>query len=56
MDIQSYVRHPASHNLFVVVVDAVRDIPDPRQFEAELTGTQKIDGRRIEVQVIVCEP
>ena len=55
VDIQSYVRHPASQNLFFVVVDAARDIPDPRQFEAEISGIQTIDGRQIEVQVIVCE-
>ena len=56
VDIQSYVTHPASQYLFFVVVDAVRDIPDPRQFEAELSGVQTIDGRQAKVQVIVCEP
>ena len=38
------------------IVDTVRDIQDPRQLEAELTGLQTVDGRQIDIRVIVCEP
>ena len=55
IDIQSYVSHPACDNLLFVIVDAVKDIPDPRQVEEELTGVQTIDGRQIDIRTIVCE-
>ena len=55
VDIQSYVVHPACDSLFFVIVDAVKDIPDPRQLEEELTGVQVIDGREVNIRMIVCE-
>ena len=56
IDIQAYAVHPACENLFFIIVDTVRDIQDPRQLEAELTGLQTINGRQIDIRVIVCEP
>lgn len=56
IDIQTYVAHPSCENLFFVIVDPLRDVPDPRQIEAELTGPQMIDGRRIEICAVVSEP
>ena len=56
IDIQSYTPHPACHNLFFVIIDTVRDIQDPRKLEADLTATQIIDGRQIDIRVTVCEP
>ena len=56
VDIQTYVAHPACDNLLFVIVDAVRDIPDPRQLEEHLSGEQSVGDRRIHVRVIVCEP
>lgn len=55
VDIQSYVMHPACDNLLFVIVDAVKDMPDPRQVETELTRLQTIDGRQIDIRAIVCE-
>ena len=55
IDIQSYVAHPACDNLIFVIVDAVKDMPDPRQVEEELTGVQIIDGRQVDIRAIVCE-
>ena len=55
VDMQSYVRHPSSDNLIFVIVDSIKDIPDPRKVETDLTGVQSIDGRQLNVQVIVCE-
>ncbi len=55
VDIQSYVAHPACDNLFFVIVDAVKDMPDPRQVEEQLTGVQTINGRQIDIRTIVCE-
>jgi len=54
-DVQSYIKHPACENLVFVVVDAVKDIPDPAQFEKELSGTQLIDGKNLRVDVFVRE-
>ncbi len=55
VDIQSYVAHPACDNLLFVIVDAVKDMPDPRQVEEQLTKVQTIDGRKVDIRVIVCE-
>ena len=55
VDIQSYATHPACDNLFFVIVDAVKDIPDPLQMEVELTGIQVINGREINIRAFVCE-
>ena len=56
MDIQTYVRHPACENLFFVIVDSVKDIPDPRQIEEELSGVQTINDLEVNVRALVCEP
>lgn len=55
VDIQSYATHPASETMFFVIVDDVRDIPDPRKLERELTGRQTIGGRQTEVVLLVCD-
>ena len=55
VDMQTYARHPACQNLFFVIVDAVKDIPDPRQIEKELSGLQTIDDLEVKVRVFVCE-
>ena len=55
VDIQTYVRHPSCQNLFFVIVDSVKDIPDPRQIEEELSGLQTIDDLDVNVRVFVCE-
>jgi hypothetical protein len=55
VDIQTYVSHPACRDVVFVVVDAARDIPDPRNLEHELTGEQAIGDVRMNVRVIVCE-
>lgn len=54
VDIQTYVTHPASETIFFLIVDRARDIPDPRQLEQELTSTQAIDGREIDIVLFVC--
>jgi len=56
VDVQTYVTHPACRDLIFVIVDAARDIPDPRRLEAELTNTQTIGDVVMNVRVIVCEP
>ena len=55
VDIQSYVTHPACDNLIFVIVDSIKDIPDPRRIEEDLTGIQVIGGREINIRAIVCE-
>lgn len=55
VDIQSFSRHPSCETLFLVIVDSIRDIPDPRQLEQELSGVQVVDDRHIEIRAIVCE-
>ena len=56
VDIQTYARHPACETLFFVIVDSVKDIPDPRQIEEELSGLQTIDHLEVHVRAFVCEP
>ena len=53
VDIQTYVRHPASQTMFFVIVDAVRDIQDPEKVEQDITSRQMIDGKEIDVQLFV---
>ena len=55
VDIQSYVVHPACDNLWFVIVDSAKNIPDPRQLEKQLTAVQTIDGREIDIRAIVCD-
>ena len=55
-DIQSYVADPCCETLIFLVIDAVKDIPDPTLFEKDLSKTQTVDGRSIEVMAFVREP
>ena len=55
VDIQTYANHPASQTTFFVIVDAVRDIQDPRQLERALTRRQTVDGREIDIKLFVCD-
>jgi hypothetical protein len=55
-DIQSYPTHESCETLIFVIIDAVRDIPDPRLLEHEMSGRQSIHGRKIEIRVFVTEP
>ena len=56
IDIQTYAKHAASETIFFVIVDEARDIPDPRHLERELTSSQVIDNREINVILYVCDP
>lgn len=56
IDIQSYPTHESCETLVFVVVDTVRDIPDPRVLESEITGRQTVKGRPIDVRLYVVEP
>ena len=55
-DIQTYPRHPLCEILYFVVVDVAKDIPDPELFQRDLSKSQTIDGKEIEVLVFVREP
>lgn len=55
VDTQSYVTHPACDNLLFIIVDSVKDIPDPQRIEEDLTGIQVIQGREIDIRAFVCE-
>lgn len=55
VDIQTYAKHPASRTIFFLIVDDVGDIQDPRQLEKELTSTQTVDGREIDIELFVCD-
>jgi len=55
-DVQSYPSHPSCDTLVFIIVDRVRDIPDPRLVENEMSGEQVILGRRVDVQVFIVEP
>lgn len=55
VDIQTYAKHPASQNIFFVLVDSIRDIQDHRQLERALTSPQTVDGREIEIELFVCD-
>lgn len=56
VDTQCYIAHPSCETLFFVVVDAIRDIPDPRRLESELSGNQTIDGKSVSIRLFVAEP
>jgi hypothetical protein len=56
VDVQSYIAHPACETLVFVMVDAVRDVPDPHRLEHELSGKQTIGGKTIDVRVFLAEP
>jgi hypothetical protein len=56
VDVQSYPTHESCATLVFVVVDAVRDIADPRLIEHELSGAQTVRGRKVDVQLYIVEP
>lgn len=56
VDIQSYPAHKSCETIIFVVVDAARDIPDPRLIEKELSGQQVIRDRNVDVRVFIVEP
>jgi hypothetical protein len=56
VDIQCYPSHPACETLVFVVVDMLRDVPDPRLVEQELSGMQTVRGKEIDIRVWVVEP
>ena len=55
VDIQTYVKHPASQTVFFIIVDNVRDIQDPRQVEQELTEQQTIGESQIDIVTFICD-
>ena len=55
-DIQTYPKHPSCDTLVFVIVDSVRDIPDPRLVENDMSGEQSILGRRVDVRLFIVEP
>lgn len=56
IDIQSYHTHEACESLVFVIVDAIRDVPDPRLVEREFTGSQTLRGRVVDVRLYIVEP
>jgi len=55
-DIQSYITHPSCKTLAFVIIDAVKDIPDPALIERDLSGPQTISGKEVKIFVFVREP
>ena len=55
VDIQSYAVHPACDDLVFVIVDSIKDIPDPRLIEHDLTEVQVVANREINIRTIVCD-
>lgn len=55
-DIQSYVAHPCCDILIFIVIDEVKDIPDPALIERDYTGVQKINGKEVGIHLFVREP
>lgn len=56
VDIQTYGMHPDCRYLIFILIDSVRDIPDPHIVETQISGTQKIDGKLIRILLYVREP
>ena len=56
VDVQTYGAHPDCRHLVFVVIDAVRDVPDPHLIETQLTGDQVINGKPMRVLVYIREP
>jgi hypothetical protein len=56
VDIQSYPTHNACETLVFIIVDTVRDIPDPRLLERELTHKQVVRRRKVDIRLFVVEP
>jgi hypothetical protein len=55
-DIQSYVSHPCCDTIIFVIVDEVRDMPDPALIERDYTGLQIINGKEVDIHLFVREP
>ena len=55
-DIQCYPAHASCQSLIFVVVDAARDIRDPRLMERELTCKQVIFEKQVDIRLYVVEP
>lgn len=55
IDIQTYGRHPECDHLVFVVVDAVRDVPDPHLAETQINGIQAIGGKTLSVTLYIRE-
>ncbi len=55
VDVQVYAAHPACENLFFVIVDAIKDVQDPIQLGRQLTGSQIVRQKVIDVKTLVCE-
>jgi hypothetical protein len=55
-DIQSYVSHPCCDTIIFVIVDEVRDIPDPALIERNYTGLQTINGKEVDIHLFVRDP
>ncbi|MHB1326169.1 MAG: PD-(D/E)XK nuclease domain-containing protein [Thermoleophilia bacterium] len=56
VDVQCYPSHAACETLVFVIVDTVRDVPDPRLVEQNLSGRQMVREKEIDVRVWVVEP
>jgi hypothetical protein len=56
VDIQAYGIHPACDTIVFLIVDAVKDIPDPALVEGDFSNTQVIDGKEIRILLFVREP
>ena len=56
IDIQTYGRHPDCQFLVVVIIDAVKDLPDPHAIETQLSAIQTIDDKSVRVIAYVREP
>ncbi len=56
VDIQSYPAHSACETLIFVVLDAVRDVPDPRLVERDFSNKQELFGRRVDIRLYIVEP
>ena len=55
-DVQSYFKHPSCSTIIFLIIDAVKDIPDPGQFERSISGNQTLDGKDVEIMAFVREP
>jgi len=55
VDTQTYIKHPACETIFFIIIDDVRDIQDARKLEQELTKKQTIDGREVNIVLLVCD-
>ncbi|HEX4031867.1 MAG TPA: hypothetical protein VHX20_15985 [Terracidiphilus sp.] len=56
IDIQTYPAHPACTSLVFIVVDSARDVPDPRFVEKEMTSSQTLLNRNVDIRLYIVEP